>query len=139
MQSTLFLFLSTVLWGFWGLADKYATRFAHPFTLQWMYGLPYIVLLPVWFYLGSRAGPATNLDTRALMWTVLASLASIGAMTLLLFALQFKPASHAMATTAAYPIVTMVLAVLVGSEAFDVRQLAGTVLIVAGIILVQKC
>jgi drug/metabolite transporter (DMT)-like permease len=137
MKANLALLAATLLWGLWGLADKKAVELAHPYTVQWMYALPYILALPLWYWLGARAGATTNHDTSALMWAVVASSASILATVLLFFALQSRPASFVGAATSAYPVVTMVLAVMSGSEDFNVGRLVGILFIMVGVVLVQ--
>lgn len=140
MRDTLFLLLATLLWGLWGVADKYALTRAHPFTVQWMYSLPYIFFIPVWLYLSYRlsADHTLKVDPVALGWALLASMASISAMLLLFFVLQHRPASLAVAFTAAYPLVTLAIGVLAGQETLSWPKVIGIALIVAGVIVVQS-
>jgi len=126
------------LWGLWGLAEKAAVSRAHPFSLQWMYSLPYLVTLPLWYWLGARAAPETHHDSRAILWAVLASLASMGAGLLLYFAMQSRPASMAVATTSAYPVVTFILAVVAGKEDPSPLRLLGLAVIIAGVVIVTS-
>jgi bacterial/archaeal transporter family protein len=136
MRAIIMLLIATVLWGFWGISEKSAVLRAHPYTVQWMYSLPYLLAIPIWYWLGSRAAPDTNHSLPALVWALAAGLASIGALILLLFAMQTKPASVAVAITAAYPMITMLLAVLSGAESFSLPRLIGILLIIAGVIVV---
>lgn len=137
MTTITLLILATILWGIWGIADKYAVGNAHPFTVQWMYALPYILAMPVWYWLGRNTRPETNHNQTAFAWAVVASLASMLALLLLLFALQRKPASLAVAFTSAYPLVTLVIAVMMGTEKFSLPKVAGILLIIAGLIVLQ--
>jgi bacterial/archaeal transporter family protein len=136
MRATIILIIATVLWGFWGLSQKNAVIRSHPYTVQWMYSIPYLFTIPIWYWLGSKAAPATNQSLPAFGWAMAASLASIGALVLLLFAMQTRPASIAVAVTAAYPLVTMLLAILAGAESFSLPRLIGILLIIAGVIVV---
>jgi drug/metabolite transporter (DMT)-like permease len=136
LRAVVTLIIATVLWGVWGFADKNAVMRAHPFTVQWMYSLPYMLLIPFWFWLGHRAAPATNLDPSALRWATVASVAGMLALLAFLFAMEMKPASVAVAATAAYPLVTLLLSVLSGAETFSLPKLAGMVLIILGVVLV---
>jgi bacterial/archaeal transporter family protein len=138
MTANLLLLFTAVLWGIWGWADKNAVTRAHPYTVQWMYSLPYVLFLPLWYAMGSRTVPASNLDTGALFWAVTASLSSIFAMILLLFALRTKPASIAIAVTSAYPMVTLILSVLSGDESFSLAKVIGILLVFAGVLLLQS-
>jgi bacterial/archaeal transporter family protein len=137
MRAIILLLIATALWGFWGFSEKNSVLRAHPYTIQWMYSIPYILAVPIWYWLGSRAAPETNHSLPALTWALAAGLASLGALVLLLFAMQTKPASLAVAITAAYPLVTMLLAIMSGAESFSLPRLIGILLIIAGVIVVM--
>jgi bacterial/archaeal transporter family protein len=137
MTTLTLLILATLLWGVWGIADKYAVGSAHPFSVQWMYTLPFLFAMPVWYWLGRNAQPETNHDPTALAWAVVAGLASMFAMLLLLFALQRKPASLAVAFTSAYPVVTLFIAVLLGAEKITLLKAGGMLLVLAGLFVLQ--
>ncbi|MCZ7673269.1 MAG: EamA family transporter [Chloroflexi bacterium] len=66
MSPILLLILATILWGFWGIADKLALEQAHPYTIQWMYAVPYVILLPVFYGLAVRAQPERQSQHRRL-------------------------------------------------------------------------
>ncbi len=148
MRDNIFLLLATVLWGIWGFALKLAVDRAHPFTVQWMYALPNIVFIPVWYWLahnassaaasvGTGSSAANAIDLPALGWAGLAAVCSVGALLLMFFALQSKPATVAVAMTSAYPIITLALALVTHTEIFNLKHLAGIILIIAGVIVLQ--
>ena len=137
MKADLYLLLATFLWGFWGLADKIAVTRAHPYTVQWIYSIPYILFIPVWYIMSRKAAGAASLDPQAVTWTILASIASMAAMLFLFFALRSKPASIAMAMTAAYPLVTLGLAVIMKMEQLSVVKVGGMLLIILGVVLLR--
>ncbi len=126
-----------LFWGVWGFADKNAVFHAHPFTVQWMYSLPYVLSMPLWYWLGQKLSPATNHSGAAFAWAVLASIASMLAFLLLLFALEQKPASIAVAITSAYPVITLILCAVRGLENFSPSKFIGVALIGVGIIVLQ--
>ena len=105
MRDNILLLLATVLWGIWGFAIKLAVDRAHPFAVQWMYALPNIVFIPIWYFLARNAvpsaasGASAGVDLPALGWASLAAICAIGAMLLMFFALQSKPATLAVAMT----------------------------------------
>jgi drug/metabolite transporter (DMT)-like permease len=138
MRSIVLLLISTMLWGFWGWADKAAVSRAHPFVISWMYAIPYALSIPIFFYLGSRADPQNNLNGSAIGWAVVAGLAATAASLLFFFALQDHPASVAVAITSAYPLVTLLLGLLSRTERLDAVRLAGMALILAGVYLIQR-
>ncbi len=137
MRTNLILILAVILYGIWGIANKFAVGRAHPFTVQWMFAIPLVVSLPIFFWLGARSAPETNHDATALLWAVVASAASILATVLLYFALRDRPASIVVAITSGYPLVTLVLAVLAGTETLTLPKLAGVVLMFSGVVLLQ--
>jgi len=137
MKDSILLILATVLWGVWGIAIKFAVSRSSPFTAQWMFSIPYIVFIPLWYFLARKEGAPAAVDLQALGWAFLASVCSLGAILLMYFALQSKPASFAVAMTSAYPVVTLLLALATHSETLNAKNILGIVLIVAGVIVMQ--
>lgn len=137
MRANIILLTATILWGVWGWADKNAVARAHPFTIQWMYSIPYIIFIPLWYWLGAKMAPATNLDSGAFFWAISASIVSMVAAILLLFALQLKPASIAVSITSGYPVITLILSVLSGSEGFSWQKLIGILFVFIGLVILQ--
>lgn len=135
MSPILLLILATILWGVWGIADKLALENAHPYSVQWMYAIPYVVSIPIFFWLGSRVQTEGTINATAFFWAIVASISSILALVLMLFAMRSQPASLAVAITAAYPLVTMFIAVFLKMETFSVQKLFGVVLIIGGLVV----
>lgn len=140
MSPILLLIIATILWGIWGIADKLALAHAHPFTVQWMYAIPFAVVIPLFFWLGARVQPENNTNASAFLWAIVASLASISALLLMLFAMRSQPASLTVAVTSAYPLVTLFIAVLLRMESFSPQKFLGVLLIMGGltVLLWQK-
>ena len=126
-----------LLWGSWGLLHKHAVDRAHPFTVEWMTAVPYVILLPLWFTLGKKAGPAMNLDGRAFLYSAGGALCGLLATLCVLFALRDKPASLVIAATSGYPMVTFLLAIATRAESFNAGRAAGISLIIAGIVVLS--
>jgi transporter family protein len=138
MSATILLLFSTVLWGFWGIAGKFAVERAHPFSVQLVYSIPFIFFIPIWYLLSRRSEVQGLVDPQAIGWAIAASVSSILAVLLFIFALRDKPASIAVAITAIYPLVTLALALVTKTEVFSVYKAIGIVLIIAGVIILQK-
>jgi drug/metabolite transporter (DMT)-like permease len=138
MRTNLALLLAMLLWGVWGLAQKFAVTRVHPFTVQWMYAVPYMVAFPLWYWLARQTGVDPFWDGRAFFWALTAGAAALGAVFLLLFAMQTRSAAVVVALVGAYPLVTLLLEVLAGTERIDRRMVLGILFIVAGVILLQK-
>jgi bacterial/archaeal transporter family protein len=137
MRAVILLLIATVIWGVWGFANKMAVDRAHPFTVQWIYSIPYILLIPVWFWLGSREAPETNTNNDAVVWAIISAVATMLAFVIYLFAQREVSASVASAILAAYPIVTLILSVLWRLESITIEKLLGIGLIIAGVIVLS--
>lgn len=136
-MSMLLLIISTFLWGIWGFANGRAVANAHPLTVQWMYYIPSMLLIPLFYFLGARFAPETNMDGSAFRYAFIAGLSAAGAALLFFFALRDTSASIAVAVTAAYPVVVLALGVLARDETLDLRKIAGIAIIIVGVIVVQ--
>jgi drug/metabolite transporter (DMT)-like permease len=138
MTAKLSLVFAALLWGLWGIGEKLAVARVHPYTVQWMYSVPYILLLPLWFMLARRAAPQQEaMDWTAFAWASGACVASLVAMLLMIFAMRTEPASVSVAITSAYPVVTLLLGVLMGEETINAKRLIGLGLTISGVIVLQ--
>ena len=138
MSANILLLLSTLLWGIWGYTNKLAVSHAHPLTVQWMYSVPIALMIPVYFWMGARIAPANNLSGDAFKFALISGVMSGAAGLLYFFAVRDTSASVATAITAAYPIVTLFLAVLLQTESFTWRKLIGIIVVISGVILLQS-
>jgi drug/metabolite transporter (DMT)-like permease len=130
------LSLATVLWGVWGFAEKEASLRASPWSVLWLYSLPYVVFAGVGLAV-RRLWRAGSVDSGAVAWSVVAGGAAIAASLFLLFAMRSRSASTAVALTSAYPIVTLVLGVLNRSETFRPLHFLGLCLVAGGAFLLN--
>jgi transporter family protein len=137
MAAKLSLLLAAFLWGLWAIGEKFAVARVHPYSVQWMYSVPYVLLLPVWLVLARRAAPQEAMDWTAFAWASGACVASLMAMLLMIFAMRTEPASVAVAITSAYPVVALLLGVLLGEERLTAQRLIGLGLTVSGVIVLQ--
>lgn len=136
MKDILLLLLSTLLWGIWGITNKYAVDRAHPFVVQWMYALPIALSIPIFYWLGNRTTPVGNHEpSAALWWAVASGVAATLAFLLMLFPLQTIAPSVVTAITAAYPLVTFAIGVGLHIEEFSLQKLLGMGLILVGLIV----
>lgn len=138
MFANILLLVSTLLWGVWGYTNKLAVDHAHPLTVQWMYSIPIALMIPIYYWLGATQAPATNLNGDALKYALISGVMSGVAVLLYFFAVRSTSASIATAITAAYPIVTLLLAVLFRTEDFSWRKLIGIIVVIVGVILLQS-
>lgn len=138
MHPYLAILLATLMWGIWGFAHKNAVTQAHPFTVQWMYGIPYALSIPVWYWLGMRVeGSGAAVAARPWLWATMGGMTSIAAVFLVLVAMRTTSASVAVALTSAYPLITLLLGVLNGSERVTTVKVLGIVFIAVGVMLLR--
>jgi drug/metabolite transporter (DMT)-like permease len=135
MPAPVLVVLALALWGTWGFLHKHAVDRAHPLTVEWMTATPYVVLLPMWFVLGRKFGPAMNTDAKTFAFSAGGALCGLAATVCVLFALRDRPASYVIAATSGYPMVTLLLALATGLESFNAARAAGIALIVSGVAL----
>ena len=88
------------------------------------------VVLLVGFRERMTIGPAAG-------WGALAGLFVIGTFTTVSLALERGDASQVIPVTASYPIFTAILAVIVLGERLSPRRLAGTALVILGVVVVS--
>ena len=137
MLANILLLLSTLLWGIWGYTNKLAVGHAHPLTVQWMYSIPIALMIPIYYWMGATVAPTNNLNGDAFKYALISGVMSGAAVMLYFFAVRSTSASVATAITAAYPIVTLFIAVLLQTEDFSWRKLVGIVVVIAGVIILQ--
>ncbi|MBK8020196.1 MAG: EamA family transporter [Chloroflexi bacterium] len=131
------LAVTTILWGVWGFANKVAVTQAHPFHVQWIYSLPLALLIPLWYFLGRSQQPDVVLTPSVVLWAAGSGLAAAAAFALMLFAMQEASATSVVAMTAAYPVVTALIAYFTGMEKLTLGQVVAVLIIIAGVILFE--
>ena len=138
MHPYLAILLATLVWGVWGFAHKNAVTRAHPYTVQWMYSIPYALAIPLWYWLSMRVeGSGVAVAARPWLWSTMGSVASISAVFLVLVAMRTTSASVAVALTSTYPLITLLLGTLNGSERVTTVKVLGIVLIAVGVMLLR--
>jgi drug/metabolite transporter (DMT)-like permease len=136
-MASVYLVLATLLWGVWGFAYKSAVARTSPWVVQWIYSSAhFLIFLLGWGY-SRNTWPFRSVSPAVIGWSVAASASAIAASTLLLFSLKMRPTSLAVAATSAYPLVTMAIAVISGTESIRAPQLLGALLVAGGVLLLN--
>ena len=138
MRTNILLVAITVFWGIWGFANKNAVMRIGPFTAQWMYCVPYLIFLPIWYWLSrgkENSGP--GIDGIAMFWVGTACVAAMLATLLMYITMETKAASTTMALTSAYPIIVLLFGVITKTEDFTFPKLICIFLIILGVIVLQ--
>lgn len=132
-MGNVYIVLATVLWGLWGFACKEAQRRVNVWSVQWMSLMPPFLGIPLgWAFLRTQVLPQ-GISPIAMLWSLTAGAASLAGSVLLLLSMQTRPATVAIAATAAYPLVTLLLTAATGVEALRVSHAIGAVLVVSGL------
>jgi drug/metabolite transporter (DMT)-like permease len=77
------------------------------------------------------------MDSSAFRYALISGFAAAGAALLFFFALRDTSASVAVAVTAAYPVVTLAIGVLLREETLDLRKGLGIAIIIVGVVVLQ--
>lgn len=128
--------LAVLFWGLWGFFSKLATHYNNPFMVGFMSNLFFGLMAPLLFWLGRSATPALDLSAKALLPAFGNGVVAFVGGAVYLFAVSKAPATVVVPVTAAYPIVTTLLAVMFLKETVDYKQVLGMMMVIGGCILV---
>ncbi len=133
----IYIALAVVFWGLWGFFGKIATRHHHPLALMMWVNLINVATVPLLLWILKSKGVALQHEARGLLVVgATAVVASLGGV-MFYFALDKAPASVVVSLTAAYPALTVLLAVIFLGEKFTAMQGLGLLAILAGVMLVS--
>jgi drug/metabolite transporter (DMT)-like permease len=108
-----------------------------PLAVQVVYGVATVLAVPAYWGLARTWQEPMRFPAVGTVWaTIAATLVGIGVIALL-YVMREQPSSQAVALTATYPVVTMVLAVLFLGEQITVPRLCGVAAIAVGAYLVS--
>ncbi len=121
-----------VLVGALGVTSKLALR-----TVSWQAGIAatmavYVVATIVFASLGEIKLGGSGIN---LFWAFASGALAVGSLILLYLALGTGEAAKVVPITAAYPVVTLVLAAIFLSEALTVGRVAGALLVIGGVVV----
>lgn len=134
MRWQLWVMATVLAWGTWGFLNGMALR-NHHWQQLIVWGLPMTAVIAVilWLVFSTRSG----FEPRAFAWASLIQLAAIAGVVFFYQALKSENMALVVPLSAAYPVVTAILAVVFGKEHLRPVQVLGIVLVVAGTIAVS--
>ncbi|MBI4178890.1 DMT family transporter [bacterium] len=138
MRSGLWLaLLTSLLWGITPLFDKLGSLKASAGAMMAVrFTTTFLCVLPL-FLMPTYREEILNLDGRTLFYIVAgAVLSAIFGIFLYFMALKRMDASQVTPIAATYPLVTFVLSILILQEQFTWFKMLGTLLAVAGVVLI---
>jgi len=137
MIGTLAMYGAVICWGFWGFALHQAVKNVQPLAIQWLNSVPYMVMMPFWYWLSREHTANERLPLANMLWALGGCSVSMFATFLFSTAMKYERASVVIGISSAYPLVTMALLQVTGTEKIRWQQLIGGLFIVAGLVILQ--
>lgn len=140
MHGLVYIMLANIFWGFWGLAGKLATRQTDPLLVTVINGWITPVFCLVFWFTFLRGTPAGQLQggSGAFLTIFAASACTFVATACYYLALGQLPAAYVVSLTAAYPLVTALVAWIWLGETLSLTQGFGILLIIGGAALLSS-
>jgi transporter family protein len=133
--------ISVLGWGIAPVVDKLALKESDPLIGLTVRGIAVLFTLLAAVIINGKTHALVSLvqnDMRATLLFILSGLlAGVIAMLTYYGALQLAPTTRVVPITSIYPLVTALLGILLLKEHMSIAQIAGVLLIVAGVYMVQ--
>ncbi len=129
--------LSFLLWGFWGFFGKVASISIRWESLLLFSSIGWMSTFPLFYFLYHQVFHTTPFGSNVI-WAILSGVAGSLGSLFFYFALSHGEASRVVAITAAYPLVTTILAFLVLREPFSPSKIAGIFFALLGIFFLSR-
>lgn len=136
-ELNLYVFLTMLSWGLWGIFDKKALAFVKQHDVMLRLWILAIIWVPVSYIFMTSQVPDWKLNQDIVLWTGFASVANTVALFAYLAAMSKCEASYVLGMTSAYPLVFQFLAALVLKEALVPERLLGASVIAGGLFLIS--
>ncbi len=133
----LYAMISLVTWGLWGFLGKVASRSMSGEGLVLISSAGWIATFPI-FLAAFRSHLRPAFSSGDVLWGLLGGMVGSLGMLFFYFALERGETSRVVAITAAYPLVTALLAFWVLGEEFTVQKGIGLVFALIGIIFLSR-
>lgn len=137
MKTGLMVALVVLFWGIWPIFEKKLVTQIHPLFAAVYLVAAGSIFVPVYFLLGKASGAKFHFDKSFILWAFLAELFMAAGFILFLYLLDGKNSYWAVATTAAYPVVTLIIGVLFLKERASLISVLGVLLVVSGLIILD--
>ena len=138
MKILLLLLLTAILWGTTPIIEKIGLTKVQPLTGVTIRSIAVIVMLLMFLIFTGKLKETLTVDLKTvIIFSISGILAGLVGMITYFAALKAGATSEIVPIAATYPLVTAILSVLILGEQITPSRIAGTVLIVIGIWLVQ--
>ena len=133
-----FIILTIICWGSAPILEKYGLKEIDPFSAVFVRSIAIVLMLIVVFVFTGRIGNVLKTPLKTtLIFTASGFLAGLAGMWTYFKALKVAPSSKVVPLVAIYPLITAILSVLILKEGFSWPRILGTILIIAGVLLVK--
>ncbi|MGB9641460.1 MAG: EamA family transporter [Anaerolineales bacterium] len=130
-------FFSFLLWGFWGFFGKLASFSMRGEALLLFSSIGWLTTFPLYYFLYRNIFHSTTLGIDVL-WAILSGIAGSLGVLFFYFALARGEATRVVAITAAYPLVTALLALFLLREPFTLSKSLGLIFAILGIYFLSR-
>ncbi|MBL7132100.1 MAG: EamA family transporter [Candidatus Omnitrophica bacterium] len=138
MKMFLLLILTAFMWGFTPILEKVGLTKTQPLTAVTIRSIAVCLVLLVFLFFTGRLKEVISVDTKTIaIFSISGIIAGLLGMLTYFQALKLGATSEIVPIVATYPLVTAILSVLILGEQITILRILGTILIVAGIWLVQ--
>lgn len=130
------LVVCIVCWGVWGFTQKLAVQNSSPLMMLMMSSYLYSIIGPLVFVWMRLKQLPTDWNITGFLWTTVGCLLGVGASLAYASAAKKTPIFVLSATTAVYPIISLLLAWCFLNETITVKNIIGIICVVFGLFLV---
>ena len=139
IEVILFLVITAFLWGTTPVLEKIGLGRVDPLMGVTIRSIAVTIALLIYLALVGRIRQIFQVDPKALaIFSITGLMAGLLGMITYFAALKLGATSQIVPIAATYPLITVILSVLILGENVTFLRLAGTVLIIAGVWLVQN-
>lgn len=137
-EGTVLALMTSVLWGITPILDKIGVGKASPSAVMAIrFTTTFFCVIPL-FFLPRLRSEIVNLDSRTVGCIVSAAiLSAIMGITMYFMAMKTMEATQVTPICASYPLMTFVLGVIILHEPLTLMKTLGTILTVAGVVLLS--
>lgn len=124
-------------WGLWGILEKKLVMEVHPVIAIIYLNITGLLFIPIYLLIAKYMKLHLQFNSSAVLWSLLIQICVAGAGLLFLFLLWKTSSYWAVAVTASYPVVTLILGMVFLKESASLYSILGVGLVIGGLILLN--
>ena len=130
--------LTLLCWSIWGIFDKKAVESSSSSDVAMTLAILNVMQIPIWIAILSFTQPGWSFSPSTILWSGIASALYVVGLLSYTMALGRAEASMVLGATAAYPLVSVLLAITLLHENVTPFHCFGAILIVLGVFCISK-